>query len=507
MRKEVAHDSALTKTAITLMNKPTTGDDIFALEEYTPEPRPSDVVPPTSTQAINKYSHQTRSRKALSTVSIITVFLFIFGLVAPPREFPMPDLIKLSNLALSFEPLIYYSGNEIQQINVLNNMGAAVWDLGYSVKISDMAESPSIAIELSDLSDSLTSLSQSLTKFFTGINSDVDSTLLVVDWARRQLQPLTRKDNETNFVMRMLRNLHEFTAQVLSPGSAGGGIESLFTNQNDGANLPRRRDRYVGLTPAGRKLFYILGPTETQRADAILVWVFREMFTVLEKAIVEELTTASGLFVLFDTIDRHFDNIAHLTAREKDTLEQGQNELLGSLWARVLGKRAWRIHKFESNKKLLSEVRSNIVSNKQKLLHCHGKLLALKLSLEALRKRLSPPLLNHEGQNNVGHLVKHSTQDDTYHIDVPSTSTVFSHDSSGSHSSEVLRDTHASFISTSTSYSFIADLNAQIRGLGSTYNYLKGARDRHKEALWEFVYGTRQEPIGPLGVDNSGGWR
>lgn len=482
---------------------------MLASEEHAPEHRPSDDLSSTNKKVVDGYAHNTRNRKALSAFSFISLFLFITGLVVPPREFPMPDLIKLSNLALSFEPLIYYSGNEIQQINVLNNMGAAVWDLGYTVKISDMAEAPSIAVELSDLSDSLTSLSHSLTKFFTGINSDVDSTLLVVDWARRQLQPLTHNDDETNFVVKMFRNLHEFTAHLLSPGSAGGGIESLFTvtSQKDGSTLPRRSDRYLGLTPAGRKLFYILGPTETQRADTILVWVFREVFAVLEKAIVEELTTASGLFVLFDTIDRHFDNIAHLTTREKDTLEQGQNELLGSLWARVLGKRAWRIHKFESNKQLLSEVRNNIVSNKQKLLQCHGKLLASKLSLEALRKRLSPPLLNHDVQSNMGNLVKHSMRDETYHVNVPSTSTV-SFDPPGSNHGppEVLRETHASFISTSSSYSFIADLNAQIRGLGSTYNYLKGARDRHKEALWDFVYGTRQEPVGPFGMENDG-WR
>lgn len=87
---------------------------------------------------------------------------------------PVPDLVKVAGVARSFEPLIYYSENGVAQVHDLEATGVAVWDLGESVRLSNLTSAPIIVQELDDLSDTLKSLAVELTKFFANIDGDID---------------------------------------------------------------------------------------------------------------------------------------------------------------------------------------------------------------------------------------------------------------------------------------------------------------------------------------------
>lgn len=96
------------------------------------------------------------------------------SLFLPAQSPPVPDLVKVAGLAKAFEPLIFYSENGIQQIGDLQATGVAVWDLGESVRTTNMTSAPIIVKELDDLSDSLRTLAEELTRFFANVDGDVD---------------------------------------------------------------------------------------------------------------------------------------------------------------------------------------------------------------------------------------------------------------------------------------------------------------------------------------------
>lgn len=118
----------------------------------------------------------TKSRA--STVTAIIVGLlsisFVRMLLRPPTPGPVPDLVKVAGLAKSFEPLIHYSENGVQQISDLQETGVAVWDLGESVRSTNMTSAPIIVKELDELSESLKTLAIELTRFFANVDGDVD---------------------------------------------------------------------------------------------------------------------------------------------------------------------------------------------------------------------------------------------------------------------------------------------------------------------------------------------
>lgn len=91
---------------------------------------------------------------------------------------PVPDLVKVAGIARSFEPLIYYSEHGVAQVGDLQATGVAVWDLGESVRSSNLTSAPIIVRELDELSDSLKTLAIELTKFFANVDGDVDGCVL-----------------------------------------------------------------------------------------------------------------------------------------------------------------------------------------------------------------------------------------------------------------------------------------------------------------------------------------
>lgn len=146
-------------------------------------------------------------------------------------------------------------------------------------------------------------------------------------------------------------------------------------------------------TRAGLLTTSIFGLSSTQRIRNTLQRTFTEFLTVLEESINSELQHSLALFALFEAIDRQFLNLARTVIRETTAQESAQDDLLSSLWTKLLGPNSSTLSKFERNKKLLSNIRSKTVQNKSILLEHNGKLLTLKANLENLRRKLVSPLL------------------------------------------------------------------------------------------------------------------
>ncbi|KIW94866.1 uncharacterized protein Z519_04844 [Cladophialophora bantiana CBS 173.52] len=358
---------------------------------------------------------KTRSSTFMSIITTILVASLLRIILIPPVPPPVPDLVKVSTLAKSFEPLIFYSENGYTQITALQETSVAVWDLGESVRSANMTSAPLIVRSLDELSESLKTLGLELTRFFADVDSDVDSILLVMDWAKRELEGVT-------------------SAQGTS--MAGVIFDHLHGVFNRGGFLETSK----GPTALGKFLTDVFGASSPQRARATLTRTFHEFVNVLEESINSELTHSAALFVLFESIDRQFLNLQRTVVRETDTQERLENDLLSSLWTRVIGPNAAMLRKFEKNKQLLSSVRSRTVNNKHLLMEHHGRLQTLKVNLEILRRKLVSPLVR---------------RNDSVTVDN------------------------------------VSVIDQQIRGLEGTYDYLKGVREKQKSKLMEMVYGAK----------------
>lgn len=110
----------------------------------------------------------------LSFVVVVLSYAALRWIAQPAAMRPVPDLVKVAGVARSLEPLIYYSENGIQQVGDLQATGVAVWDLGESVRSSNLTSAPIIVKELDELSDSLKTLAIELTKFFANVDGDID---------------------------------------------------------------------------------------------------------------------------------------------------------------------------------------------------------------------------------------------------------------------------------------------------------------------------------------------
>jgi len=236
-----------------------------------------------------------------------------------------------------------------------------------------------------------------------------------MDWAKRELEGVTSSQG------------HSFSGVVFDH------LHGLF---NRGGLLETSK----GPTALGKRLTDIFGASSPQRTRAALTRTFHEFLNVLEDSINSELTHSAALFALFESIDRQFLNLQRTVVRETDTQERLENDLLSSLWTRVMGPNSAMLRKYEKNKSLLSSVRSRTVSNKHLLMEHHGRLQTLKVNLETLRRKLVSPLVR---------------RNDSVSID------------------------NASVI------------DQQIRGLEGTYDYLRGVREKQKSKLMEMVYGAK----------------
>ena len=412
------------------------------------------------------------STKSSTTLSILLLFLsitFMRALFLPSVPQAIPDLVKLSGFARSFEPLIYYSENGVQQIGTLQETGVAVWDLSESVRGTNMTSAPIIVRQLDELSESLKSLSLELTRFFANVDSDIDSILIVMEWAKRELETLSSQPPST-LPSIVFDNVHDMLSRL-------GTLERVsWPNQSesDGGDGNGGGAGQLATTPTmfGNVVTTVFGQTAAQRTRSTLTRTFTEFLSILEESINSELTHSSALFALFESIDRQFLNLQRTVVRESDAQEREEGEMLSSLWARVLGADAKIVRKYEKNKRLLASVRSRTVANKHLLMDHRGRLLTLKVNLETLRRKLVSPLVRRN--------------DSVSFVGV---------ESSGSRSNGRMLGPVEAVI------------DGQIRGLDGTYDYLRSVRERQKAKLMEMVYGAgRKLPPSSMlsGADDSG---
>ncbi|EEQ86825.1 hypothetical protein RJZ56_005359 [Blastomyces dermatitidis] len=397
---------------------------------------------------------KSRTNTVLSFLIGIISFVIIRALFLPPIPLPVPDLVKLSGLARSFEPLIYYSENGVQQIGALQETGVAVWDLGESVRGTNMTSAPVIVRQLDELSESLKTLSLELTRFFANVDADIDSILIVMDWAKRELEALSSQPAHS-LPSIFFDNFHSLLSRL-------GALETAVTTSPDGSKSP-----LPSPTRLGSLITTIFGTTRSQRTHRTLTHTFTEFLAVLEESINSELTHSSALFALFESIDRQFLNLQRTVVRESDAQERAEGEMLSSLWTRVLGPNAAALRKYEKNRQLLSSVRQRTVANKHLLMDHRGKLLTLKVNLETLRRKLVSPLVRRNDSVGFGLL-----------------------GASGGSGSGGDREYMGRGVGSSAQGSVELVVEGQIKGLEGAYEYLKGVRERQKAKLMEMVYGA-----------------
>jgi len=306
--------------------------------------------------------HLRRSKWSAFTYALgaVLAWMLAANLLQAPPQGPMPDLIKVAGLAKSLEPAIYYSESGHAQIGELQETGVAVWDLGESVRNTNMTSAPIIVHQLDDLSDSIKTLAIELTRFFAGVDGDIDNILLTMEWAQREL-----------------------TTIASAPPST---ISSIWSNTH---NMLSR----VGLMSQGQLAQGLLGMTHQQLTRATLERVFNEYLNVLEDSINNELTYSLQLFQLFEAIEKQFTNLQRSVSREQDTQQRLEGDFLSSLWTKVIGVNASKLRKYEKNRSLLASVHDRTVRNKSILVEHQGRLRQLQSSLETLRRKLVGPLV------------------------------------------------------------------------------------------------------------------
>jgi hypothetical protein len=192
--------------------------------------------------------------------------------------------------------------------------------------------------------------------------------LIVMDWAKRELSQLLNRPPST--LTSVFDNIHGLVGRV-------GVLE-------DASGTP---------TQIGQLTTSIFGLSSPQRTRQTLQRTFTEFLSILEEAINSELQHSLAIFALFESIDRQFLNLARTVIRESSAQDSAQDDMLSSLWTKILGPSAGSLQKFERNRKLLGSIRAKTVQNKSILLEHNGKLLTLKANLESLRRKLVSPLL------------------------------------------------------------------------------------------------------------------
>ncbi|EEP81591.1 conserved hypothetical protein [Uncinocarpus reesii 1704] len=442
------------------------------LKGRSPSPAPKPMVKKEDFDDITR----TKSSTILSIIIALLSIAFLRALFLPPLPLYIPDLVKLSAFARSFEPLIYYSENGVQQIGSLQETGVAVWDLGESVRGTNMTSAPIIVRELDELSESLKTLSLELTRFFANVDADIDSILIVMEWAKRELESLSQQ--QSNSISSILfENFYAFLSRM-------GALEVTPLTDASNTTTPASTANTNGLpipTRLGSIVTTLFGPTRSQRTQSTLSYAFTELVSVLEEAINTELTHSTALFALFESIDRQFLNLQRTVVRESDAQERAEGEMLSSLWTRVLGPNAAALRKYEKNKRLLGSVRQRTVANKHLLMDHRGKLLALKVNLETLRRKLVSPLLRRNDSLNLPRAAG----------------------AGGGSGGGSVEAGPASLPPPMNGVDGV--IEGQIKGLEGAYTYLRTVREKQKSKLMEMVYGAGSRRSGGSILDSLSG--
>ncbi|CAK7269063.1 hypothetical protein SEPCBS119000_003380 [Sporothrix epigloea] len=299
------------------------------------------------------------------------------GIVHASASRPVPDLVKVAGVARSFAPLIQYSENAVVQVHDLEATGIAVWDLGESVRLSNLTSAPIIVQELDELSDSLRTAAMELTRFLANIDGDIDGILIVMEWAQREISQLQHPPASSSAAVPVMNLFNVVYDSFYSTLTYAGVLENA-------AGSP---------TTAALVVTALFGESGVQRTHATLHRTFNEFLGVLEEAVTSELHHSLALFALFESIDRQYVNLKRTVAREASKQDGLRADMLASLWTRILGPSAAATAKFEYNRELLRDLRDKTVHNMRALTEHNRRLLSLKTSLESLRRKLVSPLV------------------------------------------------------------------------------------------------------------------
>ncbi|KAF2243822.1 hypothetical protein BU26DRAFT_109722 [Trematosphaeria pertusa] len=315
----------------------------------------------------------TRSKANL----VCTIFAIIISwiLLQPWTASLIPDVANVANMAKQFEPLMYASENVIPRSRELAEASIAVQDLGESVRATNMSASTVIIDQLDDLGDSLKVLSEKMTSFFTNVDGDMDSILITMEWAKRELQSI--KGPKVGMIDTVIGNIH-------------GGLSRIGVLERNGEP-----------TAIGRVVNDVVGHTTQQRSKATLQRTFDYLLSTLEENIANELGRADVLFQLFESVDRQFHNLHRSVAKEEDSLATKKDEFLASMWRNTINNKM-KIKKYEKNLKLLKDVRASTLTNKSELKSHIQIIHSVKDQLDKARKNLISPLIRRAQSNSFG---------------------------------------------------------------------------------------------------------
>ncbi|CAA9956461.1 hypothetical protein PTNB73_04641 [Pyrenophora teres f. teres] len=305
----------------------------------------------------------------------IATIVFSWILLQPWTATLIPDVANVANMAKQFEPLLYASENVIPRSRELAEASIAVQDLGESVRATNMSASSVIIDQLDDLGDHLKVLAEKLTSFFTNVDGDMDSILITMEWAKRELQSIQ--------------------------GPKIGIIDTVIGNVHGGLSKVGLLERNGSPTAVGRVVNDVLGHTTQQRSKATLQRTFDYLLSTLEENIANELARADVLFQLFESVDRQFHNLHRSVAKEEDSLANKKDEFLASMWRQTINNKM-KIKKYEKNLKLLKDVRASTLINKSELKTHIQVIQSVKDQLDKARKNLISPLIRRAQSNSFG---------------------------------------------------------------------------------------------------------
>lgn len=196
-----------------------------------------------------------------------------------------------------------------------------------------------------------------------------------MEWAKRRLQSIESPPSHS--LSSAFENLRLILARL--------GVDTLPSGSHPDSNPSP--GKFTQLLRA------VFGETATTRSTSILRRTFHEFLGVLEESINSELHFSMQLFAQFEAIDKQFLNLHRTVARESDFQAREEEEVLSSLWAKVMGANAATLRKFERNRTLLASLKAKTVASKSTLMEHNQQLLRLKSSLEVLRRKLVSPLV------------------------------------------------------------------------------------------------------------------
>ncbi|KAF2036491.1 hypothetical protein EK21DRAFT_52215 [Setomelanomma holmii] len=315
----------------------------------------------------------TRSR--INIITTIATLVVSWLLLQPWTATLIPDVANVAGMAKQFEPLMYASENVIPRSRELAEASIAVQDLGESVRATNMSASTVIIDQLDDLGDSLKMLSEKITSFFTNVDGDMDSILITMEWAKREL--LSIQGPKAGMIDTVIGNIH-------------GGLSKVGVLERNGSP-----------TTIGRVVNDVLGHTTQHRSKATLQRTFDYLLSTLEENIANELARADILFQLFESVDRQFHNLHRSVAKEEDSLATKKDEFLASMWRSTITNKM-KIKKYEKNLKLLKDVRASTLTNKFELKSHIQIIHSVKDQLDKARKNLISPLIRRAQSNSFG---------------------------------------------------------------------------------------------------------